>query len=277
MNNLKQPDDQAWVGTTGVPGLDHPVDQGGAVLTKEVKALLSEVGNELAGDVDLRVDLSFAAPGGSALRGQSAGQSAGVNEARLRAERAARRREAGEIRLKKVREGVGGVKLSLTMNERASASLCTLRFPAIETGIFLLRRVGSRVIGTAATHALMGRVVELIGQIESTVAHTEAAMIERLMDVPEAEKTLDYREALIANDITVYSPEARRLAQAIKGFDATLCQLRVLEWQGTLVADEERHFTEEVKGLMLQLALFLRETLARIENSAPGEAAGYSI
>lgn len=184
-------------------------------------------------------------------------------------ERAQRQRKLGSEEMQREYAGVMVVKQSLEINDQNVAS-SALRFLALtDKTIYLLKRMGGRIMTPAQSEELMGRLQEKFNEYCLEAQQAAAASSELLQKCKAEDMTFMwiqpvYVASTLSHEFQIKNRPVLPLFEAIKHWDSAIGHLSELEFNGQATADQidqirvrERRLFSGINYLCYQIVMGL--------------------
>lgn len=189
--------------------------------------------------------------------------------------RAQKQRSRGIEGLARRHSGIASVMRNVTINERVVGSTFQRYFSGIESGIYIIGRLGGFVVGESASEKLLESIASKIKDMD-TEADEALAQMKIVMEAHVGKPnwlTPSYADAAAKHGVQLRSPLANKLLNVFEKYDTHLVQLNQLVWNGESEADETETREYEIKKRVRALAEFIRRSLVGIQNKTQPKAA----
>lgn len=189
--------------------------------------------------------------------------------------RAQRERKRGIDNLARRHSGIASLMRNVSINERVVGSTFERYFSTIESGIYIINKLGGFVVGESAAD-------KLIDSVETKIKNMEASASEvlgQLAIVLEAHKERtdwlvpEYSDAAAKHQVQLRSVLANRLLNVLLKYDEHLVKLNQLVWNGEAEVDEIENREYEIKKDVRDLAQYIRRALVGMQKKTQPKAA----
>lgn len=193
--------------------------------------------------------------------------------------RAQKQRARGIQNLNRRHSGISSLMRDVVLNERVVGSTFERYFSSIESGIYIIGRLGGFIVGESASEKLLDSIEAKIKAMETEAGEALGQMkivMEAHVDKPNW-LVPQYADAAARHKVQLRSVLSNRLLNVFLKYDEHLVQLNQLVWNGESEADETETREYEIKKQVRALAEFIRRSLVGIQNKTQPKAAPNAV